>query len=56
MELKDGELKDREEKIKREIRELFYKLIFVPKVDMDKFENGEGMKNIRPIKKTGMIG
>ena len=55
MELKEGELKDREEKIKREIKELFCKLIIVSKVDMDKFEEEE-INNIRPIKKVAMIG
>ena len=33
------ELKGREEKIRREIEELFYKLIIVSKDDIDKFEN-----------------
>ena len=52
MELKDRELKDGEEAIlKLEIEELFYKLIFVFKDDMDKFKEQE-MKKIRPIKKT----
>ena len=48
-------MKDREEKIKREIEELFYKFIIVSKDDMDKFEEQE-MKKIRPIKKNSMIG
>ena len=50
MELKDIELKDRQEKIKREVEELFFKLIIMSKDDMDKSEEQE-MKNIRPIKK-----
>ena len=55
MELKDRELKEREEKNKRGIEELFYKPIIVSKDDMDKFEEQE-MKKIRPIKKNCMIG
>ena len=35
IELKDRELKNREVKIKREIEELFLKLIFVSKDNMD---------------------
>ena len=50
LELKDIELKDRQEKIKREVEELFFKLIIMSKDDMDKSEEQE-MKNIRPIKK-----
>ena len=50
MELKDIELKDRQEKIKREVEELFFKLIIMSEDDMDKSEEQE-MKNIRPIKK-----
>ena len=50
MELKDIELKDRQEKIKREVEELFFKLIIMSKDDMDKSEEQE-MKNIKPIKK-----
>ena len=42
-------MKDREEKIKREIEELLFKLIMVSKDDIDKFE-GQEMKKIRPIK------
>ena len=38
MESKDKELKDREEKIKRETEELFYMPIIVSEDDMDKFE------------------
>ena len=45
------ELKDREVKIKREIEELFFKLIIVSVDDMDRFEKKE-MKKIRPIKNT----
>ena len=48
MELKDIELKDRQEKIKREVEELFYKLIIMSKDDMGKSEEQE-MKKIRPI-------
>ena len=44
MELKDRELKYREEKIKREIEELFYKPIIVSKDDLN--------KKIRPIKRN----
>ena len=43
------ELKGREGKIRREIEELFYKLIIVSKDDIDKFEEQE-IKKIRPIK------
>ena len=46
--MKERELKDREEKIKREIEELFYKPIILSKDDLDKFEEQE-MKKIRPI-------
>ena len=45
MELMDRELKDRKEKIKREIEELLHKPI---KDDMDKFEEQE-MKKMRPV-------
>ena len=38
IDLKDRELKDREIKLKREIEELFFKLIFFPIEDMDWFE------------------
>ena len=51
MELKDRELKDSEVKIKREIKELFFKSIMVSIGDMDKFEQKE-MKKIRLIKIT----
>ena len=44
MELKGRELKDSEEKIKREIENLYYKPIIVPKDDMDKFEEQEMKK------------
>ena len=47
-ELKYIELKDRIEKIKREIEKLFNKLVIVSKDDMVKFEEHEIMK-IRPI-------
>ena len=36
--LKDRELKDRDEKSKRKIEELFYKPTIVSKDNMDKFE------------------
>ena len=49
-ELKDRDLKDREEKIRRAIGELFYKPIVVSKDDMDKLEKQE-MKKVRPIEK-----
>ena len=48
-------LKDREEKVKTEIKELLYNPIIVSKDDVDKFEEDK-MKKIRPIKKIGMIG
>ena len=51
MELKGRELKDRVEKLKREIEELFYKPIIVSKDDLNKFEKQE-MKKIRPIKRN----
>ena len=54
MELKDRELKDRKEKIKREMKELFCQLSIMSKDEMDKFEEEE-MKKIRPIKENGMI-
>ena len=44
-------MKDREEKIKREIEELFHEPITVFKDDMNKFEKQE-MKKIMPIKKN----
>ena len=44
MELKGRELKDSEEKIKREIEKLYYKPSIVPKDDMDKFEEQEMKK------------
>ena len=49
IELKDIELKGREIKIKREIEELFSKLIIVSIDDMDMFEKNE-MKKIRSVK------
>ena len=51
MESKDRELKDREVKIKREIEELYYKLIIVSIDDMDRFEETE-MNKMRPVKNT----
>ena len=45
------ELEDREEKIKIEIEELFFKPIIVSKDDLDKFEE-QKMKKIRPIKRN----
>ena len=47
--MKDRELKVREVKIKREIKELFLKPIIMSSDDMDKFEQKE-MKKIRPVK------
>ena len=44
-ELKDRELKDREVKIKREIEELFFKLIIVSVDDMDRFEKKRNEEN-----------
>ena len=49
-ELKDKELKDGEEKIKRKIEEVYRNTITGSNNDMDKFEQQE-MKKIRPIKK-----
>ena len=43
-------MKDREVKIKREIEELFFKLIIVSIDDTDKFEQKEMKK--RPVKNT----
>ena len=54
MELEDRELKDRKGEIKREMEELFCRLIIMSKDEMDKFEEEE-MKKIRPIKENGMI-
>ena len=54
MELKDRELKDRKEKIKREMKELFCQLSIMSKDEMDKFEEEE-KKKIRPIKENDMI-
>ena len=51
IELKGRELKDREIKIKREIEELFLKLIIIFIDDLNKFEQKQ-MKKISPIKKT----
>ena len=48
MELKDIELKDRKEQIKKELYKLLNKLIIVSKDEMDKFE-GHEMKKIRPV-------
>ena len=48
-------MKDREEKIKREIEELNYKPIIVFKDDTYKLEEQE-MKKTRPIEKDSMIG
>ena len=48
MGLKDREMKDREEKVIREIEELFHKIIVMSKDDMDKFKEQE-MKKIRQI-------
>ena len=48
IELRDRELKDRKEKNKREMGELFPKPILVSKDDMDMFE-GQEMKKTRSI-------
>ena len=50
IEWKDRELKNGEVKMKREIKELFFKSIIVSIDDMEKFEEKE-MKKIRPIDK-----
>ena len=50
IEWKDRELKNREVKMKSEIKELFFKSIIVSIDDMEKFEEKE-MKKIRPIDK-----
>ena len=55
IELKGGELKDRDIEIKREIEELFFKPIIVSIDDMGKFEEKE-MKKIRPIKTLPLTG
>ena len=55
IELKGGELKDRDIEIKREIEELFFKPIIVSIEDMGKFEEKE-MKKIRPIKTLALTG
>ena len=44
-------MKDREEKIKREIEELFYEPIILSKGDLDKSEEQE-IKKIMPIKRN----
>ena len=48
MELKDRELKDRTEKIRKEIEKVFNEAIIVSKDDMDEFEEQE-MKKIRQL-------
>ena len=55
IELKGGELKDRDIEIKREIEELFFKPIIVSIDDMGKFEEKE-LKKIRPIKTLALTG
>ena len=50
-ELKGIELKDRKDKIKKEIEKLFNKSIIVSKNDIDKFEEQE-MKKVRPMIKN----
>ena len=52
--MKDRELKNREVKIKRQIEELFFKLVMVSIDDMDKFEQRE-MKKIRQNKNNNYI-
>ena len=49
--LKDQEMKDRQVKNKKEIKELFFKLIIVSIDDRDRFGQKE-MKMKRPIKHT----
>ena len=51
VELKDRELSKRELRIKREIQELFFKLIIMSIDNTDKFELKE-MKKVGPIKNT----
>ena len=46
------ELKDREINIKKETEELFIKPIIVYIEDMDRFEEEEEMKRVRPVKNT----
>ena len=55
IELKGGELKDRDIEIKREVEELFFKPIIVSIDDMGKFEEKE-MKKIRTIKTLPLTG
>ena len=43
--MKDGEIKDREVKIKREIEELFFKPNIVSTEEMDKFEKKRNLEN-----------
>ena len=50
--MKDTELKDREINIKKETEELFIKPIIVYIEDMDRFEEEEEMKRVRPVKNT----
>ena len=49
--MKDRESEDKDVRIKREIEELFLKLIILTIDDMDKFEQKE-IKKKRPIKNT----
>ena len=51
--MKDRELKDREVKIKREIEELFFKLITV---SIDKVDNSEQKEMKDPLETVGTIG
>ena len=51
IETTDKELKDREVKLKREIKEVFFKPIVVSIDDMDRFEKKE-MKKIKRVKNT----
>ena len=46
------ELKDTELNIKKETEELFIKPIIVYIEDMDRFEEEEEMKRVRPVKNT----
>ena len=51
MELKDTELKDRKEKMKREVEELLHQPIIVSKDDMDQSKEQEMKKGRRSITK-----
>ena len=55
IDLKDGESKDREVAIKREIEELFFKTMIMSIYDMDKFEQKEMKKTKGQLKTLGVI-